>query len=215
MNPTSSPDASERHAPGRIFLLRHGVVQSPEEEKCYVGQQDLPLSDRGFKQAAAWADYFAHLALGAIYSSDLSRCRETARIIGDRCRLAPQARPALREINLGDWEGQPLASIKRRDPKAYQLRGEQIADYRPPGGESFRDLDRRVWPFFKAASRQPRGPTLMVTHAGVIRVLICRLLGMPLENLFTIGQAFAALTIIDAQPEGFRLQALNLPLPMR
>jgi probable phosphoglycerate mutase len=55
----------------------------------------------------------------------------------------------------------------------------------------------------------------MVTHAGVIRVLICRLLGMPLKNLFTIGQAYAALTIIDARPQGFRLQALNLPLPMR
>lgn len=215
MNPISSPDASERHAPGRIFLLRHGVVQSAEEEKCYVGQQDLPLSDKGFKQAVAWADYFAHLALGAIYSSDLSRCLETARIIGDRCRLAPQAQPALREIHLGDWEGQPFASVKRRNPQAYRLRGEQIADDRPPGGESFRDLDRRVWPFFKTTSRQHCGPTLMVTHAGVIRVLICRLLGMPLENLFTIGQAYASLTIIDVQPEGFRLQTLNLPLPMR
>jgi probable phosphoglycerate mutase len=123
MTATSSSGAAEIRAKGRIFLLRHGIVQSPEEEKLYVGQQDLPLSHGGLKQAAAWADYFAHIALGAIYCSDLSRCLETARIIGDRCRIAPQAQPALREIHLGDWEGQPFASVKRRNPQAYRLRG--------------------------------------------------------------------------------------------
>ena len=55
----------------------------------------------------------------------------------------------------------------------------------------------------------------MVTHAGVIRVLMCRLLCMPLENLFAVGQAYATPIIIDGQPEGFQLQALSLPLPMR
>jgi broad specificity phosphatase PhoE len=53
----------------------------------------------------------------------------------------------------------------------------------------------------------------VVTHAGVIRVLLCRLLGMPLENLFAFGVAHGALAIVDIRPTGNRLQALNLPVP--
>ena len=53
----------------------------------------------------------------------------------------------------------------------------------------------------------------MVTHAGVIRVLVCRLLGIPLENLFGIGQAHGALNIVEVRPEGYRIQVLNLQSP--
>lgn len=81
----------------------------------------------------------------------------------------------MREISLGDWEGHPFASIKRRHPNAYRLRGEQIADYRP---------------------------MLTVTYVGVIRALICRLLGVPLENLFAIGQSYGTLTIVERRPDG-------------
>lgn len=84
---------------------------------------------------------------------------------------------------------------------------------RPPGGESFRDLQARVWPVFEAIARRICGPTLMVTHAGVIRVLLCRLLGMPLENLFCIGQTHGALNIIALRQEGRRIQAMNLRSP--
>lgn len=60
-----------------------------------------------------------------------------------------------------------------------------------------------MWLFFKTTSRRPCGLTLKVTHADVIRVLMCRRLCMPLENLFIIGQAYPTLIIIDAQTESF------------
>jgi probable phosphoglycerate mutase len=213
MTAAQRPNATGIQSSDRVFLLRHGIVRSPGEAKRYIGQQDLPLLNRGLQQAMAWADYFATAALDVIYCSDLARCLETARIIGDRCHLVPRVRPELREVALGDWEGQPFASIKRCDPDGYQRRGAQITDHRPPGGESFRDLDHRVWPFFETASRQPHRRVLMITHAGVIRVLICRLLGMPLDKLFHIGQAYGALNIVDVRRSGYRLQALNLPSP--
>jgi probable phosphoglycerate mutase len=198
---------------GTIYLLRHGAVQSPSGGKRYIGWQDLPLNHIGLEQAAAWATYFEALGLDAICCSDLIRCRETAGIIGRRCSLEPRAFPELREVSLGQWEGKPFHEIKTLHPQAYQARGEQIAGHRPPGGESFRDLQNRTWPVFEALVRRPGNRTLLVTHAGVIRVLLCRLLGMPLENLFSIGQSHGALNIIDVRPQGYRLQGVNLQPP--
>jgi alpha-ribazole phosphatase len=198
---------------GTIYLLRHGEVQAPPGGKRYIGWQDPPLNRIGLGQAAAWAAYFEALGLDAICCSDLSRCRETAGIIGRRCCLQPRAVPELREVRLGQWEGKSFEEMKTRYPQAFQARGEQIADHRPPGGESFRDLQDRTWPVFEALVRRPGNRTLLVTHAGVIRVLLCRLLGMPLENLFSIGQSHGALNIIDVRPQGYRLQGVNLQPP--
>jgi alpha-ribazole phosphatase len=198
---------------GIIFLLRHGEIRNLKEGKRFIGWQDVALSDVGLAQARKWADYFSAAALKNICCSDLSRCLETARIIGARCSLEPSPFPELREIHLGRWDGQSFETIQSRDPAAFLERGDRIADYRPPGGESFRDLQARVWPVFKKIVQPSSGgPTLIVTHAGVIRVLLCRILGMPLENLFSIGQAHGALNIIAVRPKHWSLQAINLQL---
>jgi alpha-ribazole phosphatase len=197
---------------GIIYLLRHGEIQTLKEGKRFIGWQDVALSDVGLTQARKWADFFSVAALKNICCSDLSRCLETARIIGARCSLEPSPFPELREIDLGQWDGQPFETIQSRDPAAFLERGDRIADYRPPDGESFRDLQERVWPVFKKIVQSSSGPTLIVTHAGVIRVLLCQILGMPLENLFSIGQAHGALNIIAVRPKHWSLQAINLQL---
>lgn len=204
--------------PGTIYLLRHGAVDSPGNGKRYIGWQDVALSDLGYQQAHAWANRFSDTGLVTIYCSTLTRCLETARIIGNRNCLTPQALPELRELNMGSWEGRRIDTIKTRYPLAYRQRGDQIADYRPPGGESFRDLQQRVWPTFETVARRLQGQTLVVAHAGVIRVLLCRLLEIPLKNLFRIGQAYGALTIIEKGPPGYCVKAVNLqckdPMPL-
>jgi probable phosphoglycerate mutase len=195
---------------GTIYLLRHGAVRSVEGGKRYIGWQDIALSDAGLRQAGAWADYFSGIALDDIYCSDLSRCLETARIIGNRCSLEPKPFPELREVSLGSWEGQCFDTIRSLHPRAFRERGDRIADHRPPAGESFNDLQARAWPIFEAIANRSSGHRLVVTHAGVIRVLVCRLLGMPLENLFRIRQTYGALNIVEVRPANRRILALNL-----
>ena len=195
-----------------IFLLRHGEIQSLKEGKRYIGWQDVALSDVGLAQARKWADYLSGAALKNIYCSDLIRCLKTAQIIGARCSVEPKVIPELREICLGQWDGRCFDTIQSLYPQAFLERGDQIADHRPPGGESFGDLQERVWPVFKAIAHRHSSPTLIVTHAGVIRVLLCRILGMPLSNLFSIGQAHGALNIINVRRKHWRIQAINLQL---
>ena len=213
MNAAGLVTASDGASRGRIYLLRHGAVRFSDTEKRYIGQQDLPLSGEGLRQARAWAGYFAEAPPEAIFSSDLERCLETARLIGRRCKLDPQPHRELREVALGTWEGETFAALKACDPDAFKARGDHIADHRPPGGESFRDLQQRVWPFFETTVLRVPEEVLLVTHAGIIRVLLCRLLGLPLENLFAVGLSYGALSIVDVRPSGCRLQALNLPAP--
>lgn len=211
--PSSGAPEGSNGFHGTIYLLRHGAVRSPEDGKRYLGWQDVALSDAGLRQAETWAGYFSGLALDDIYCSDLTRCLETARIIGTRCALEPKPFPVLREVSLGAWDGQRFQTVQSLYPQAFQERGDRIADHRPPGGESFRDLQARVWPVFEAIARRCFGHMLVVTHAGVIRVLLCRLLRMPLENLFYIGQTHGALNIIELRPGNRRIQAMNLQSP--
>ena len=199
---------------GKILLLRHGRVEAPDDAKRFIGQSDLPLSEAGRRQAARWQSRLAAVPLGTVVASDLSRCRETARIIaaGDQ-RVETAA--GLREIDLGQWDGLPINEVKRRWPDAYRQRGEDLAGFRPPAGESFLDLQRRVVPAFETVLDRFPAPLLIVTHAGVIRMLLCHILGMPVENLFRIALDYAALALIDRRADGYRVQALNLKAERR
>jgi probable phosphoglycerate mutase len=193
-----------------IYLLRHGAVDLPDGERRYIGCRDVPLSEQGRSQALNWAERFTGAGLAAIYCSPLSRCLETAEMIGERCGLEPTPAQALQEINLGEWEGRSFKTIRTLHPRDFARRGDSIADFRTPGGESFEDLQQRAWPAFEEMAGRHQGPVLMVTHAGVIRVLICRMLGMPLDRLFRIGSVHGGLTLVLNGPDGYRLQGHNL-----
>jgi probable phosphoglycerate mutase len=195
-----------------ILLLRHGQIETAANEKRFIGQIDLPLSAVGKAQAAYWQSYLATLSFGAVVASPLSRCLETARIVaGGKCEIRTISE--LREIGLGQWEGMPISEVKRRWPDAYRQRGLDMAGFRPPDGENFLDLKKRVVPAFETTVEKSVSPVLVVTHAGVIRMLLCHILGMPIENLFRINLGYGALALVELNTGGYRIQALNL-LPL-
>lgn len=197
-----------------IYLLRHAEPQLAPGGKRYTGWSDPPLSAAGARQATGWQPVIAALDLTAIFCSDLQRSRQTAERIIAPGTLHITIEPALREINLGQWEGETFEAVRRQDPEGFARRGRDPVHYRPPGGESFDDLQQRVMPAFDKIIAGCRGDILIVGHAGVNRVILCRLLGMPLANLFRIGQDYAALNIIAADTTGYRVQALNYRLHM-
>ena len=199
----------EARANKKILLLRHGETTPVSNEKCLVGQTDLPLSEKGKTQAEIWKTCLADVSMGLVVSSDLSRCMKTARIVaGDACEIDTE--PRLREIDLGRWDALPVREIKHRWPGAYRQRGLDMAGFRPPGGESFLDLQNRVVPAFESIVQKTADPILIVTHAGVIRVLLCHILGMPVENLFRIGLDYGSLTLVESSGNEYRVYSLNL-----
>lgn len=190
-----------------IYLIRHGEITQSAPRR-FVGQTDLPLTDRGRAQMAAVAAFLEGRGVRRLFCSPLSRCMESARIMGAAFGLEPEPVPDLREISLGSWEGLTVEEVRERFPGRYEARGRNMAGFRPPGGESFADLQRRAWPAFETASASPV-PLAIVAHGGVNRVLLCHILGMPLENLFRLDQDYACINVLHADVEGCRVAAMN------
>lgn len=193
-----------------IYLLRHGEIQAGPKKR-FIGQTDCELSAKGRQQALAWKDFFSRGDLQNILCSDLQRSEQSAASIAgirsDRLRIDDR----LREIHLGDWENQEMAAVKAACPQAWVQRGQDLAGFRPPGGESFRDLRDRVMSCFEEVVCSLPEDILIVGHAGVNRVLLCRFLGMPLQNLFRLGQDYGCLNLIQQQGAQFRVLRVNVP----
>jgi len=192
-----------------IYLVRHGKIQLEDGQRRYIGQLDLLLSDEGLRQAHLLQKRLEPADIAAVYCSDLSRSRQTAEIIAAHRDVPVKARQDLREIALGEWEGSTFADIARRFPDKFRARGADIAYYRVPGGESFADCGKRVIAAFHDLLVSSPGNILIVGHAGVNRLLLCHVLGMPLANLFRIVQEYGCLNIIHCAGFGYQVRAVN------
>lgn len=190
------------------YLLRHGDTREDQVRR-YIGQTDLPLTAVGRVQVRELQKYLADIPFSLIVSSDLRRCLETARIIAGPRGKSIRKLSALREIDLGEWDGQSMAGIRNRFPEKYRNRGEDLAGFRPPGGESFQDLQARVVPVFLDIVNKTEGPLLVIAHSGVNRAILCHLLGRPLDELLQVPQSFACLNIIERQADHLIVKAIN------
>ncbi len=200
---------SDRDASRTIYLMRHGDSRQ-DDIKRYIGQADLPLNETGLAQAARWQRALADITLERIYCSDLSRSLETARIIAKGREETVLALRKLREINMGAWDGLSFADVRRLYPDEYERRGAGMITYRTPGGECFADLAARVIPLFVEILRCSIGNILIVGHAGVNMVIICHILGMPLENLFRLRQDYGCMNVIECVNGGMRVKRMNM-----
>jgi len=191
-----------------LYLLRHADCRQ-DAVKRYIGQIDLPLNKTGIEQALCLAREMKDIPFQWIYCSDLKRSYETAKIIsGGRHDLICQIK-AMREINLGQWEGLSMEEVARRFPEEYRARGNDPGNFRPPGGESFNDLTVRVIPQYMKLMKASHGNVLIVGHAGVNRVILCHILGMPLSHLFRLEQDYGGMNVIAGDVAGMKLFRMN------
>ena len=121
----------------------------------------------------------------------------------------PQILPDLREIALGAWEGLTVDEVRNRFPGCHEARGMNLAGFRPQAGESFVDLLSRAWPAFEAVVHGPNERVAIVAHSGVNRVLLCRILDIPLGNLFRLEQNYGCFNAIHHDETGYRIESIN------
>jgi alpha-ribazole phosphatase len=181
----------------RLYLVRHGELTTSQDWR-YVGHLDVALNSTGIAQIQRLGRYLQQEPIDLIFSSDLQRTVHSAGLIGDLLGRVPVAEHAFRELHLGGWEGMTRDEILQRFPREFDERSRDIARYRIPGGESFADLQHRVIARLTTLCEEHRGKNiLLVAHGGVNRVIICHVLGLALEHLVRIDQAYACLNIID------------------
>src|SRR5262249_55215426 len=141
----------------------------------------IGLTERGRAEIAAVAERLAGENIAAIYSSPLQRTRESVEIVATRLGLPVEFRDDLIELDFGDWTGSTFDQI-RTDPRwpAWQ---NQRSLARIPGGESMREVQRRVVEAMTEVKERhdPGATVLFVSHGDVIRAALLFALGMPLD----------------------------------
>jgi len=155
------------------------------------------------------ASFLATLTIDRLVCSPLCRCRQGAEILSEAINKTPEVLTKFTELNLGSWEGLTVAEVEKRFPGQYAARGRDIARFRPNEGESFADLQDRVWPVFDCLTSTDEQHIAIIAHAGVNRVLLCRILGMPLANLFKLNQSYGFLNILYRNTKDFQVECLN------
>jgi broad specificity phosphatase PhoE len=156
-----------------ILLARHGETDDNREPVRVQGFTDTQLNDTGRRQAAELAERVADEGLVSLWSSDLSRARETAEIVSARVGLPVSLDARLREANRGRWEGRRFIDIAQEEPERYAAWLRAGERFRFPGGESLRDQQDRVRAALDDVERAGELPALVVCHGGSIRVILC------------------------------------------
>jgi probable phosphoglycerate mutase len=196
----------------RILLARHGETAWNAEGR-YQGQEDIALSPVGERQARALGERLRDVRIDRAVASPLSRALRTAQLaLGPERDALLHTDAGLMEIAHGDWEGLLASDIRARDPERLRAWRDTPHDVLMPRGESLQHVLDRAWP---ALARACDGlgdddTLLVVAHDAVNRVLLCRVLGLPLSRLWSFRQAPTTLNLLEgADVEHLELVRLN------
>lgn len=200
-----------------VDLLRHGECI---DGHCYRGSTDVALSAQGLRRMHQRIAPFIQEnqpVWQTIITSPLIRCAEFSHALAEKTQLPVQCEPALQEMHFGDWEGQPINDIwKTQQDKVEQWFSDPVS-YPPPNGEAADVFAARVSACFLSLIREHQGKQLLiVSHGGVMRMLLAQCLSMSLLDINRFDIPYACLSrlhIISSQQEGkeyYRLVAHNM-----
>ncbi|MCR4393292.1 MAG: alpha-ribazole phosphatase [Dehalococcoidales bacterium] len=193
----------------RLFLVRHGETDSNSAFR-YWGKTDVGLGSEGIRQAEQIRDRLADQRIDCIYTSDLRRTRLTAEIIARPHQIDIINCPELREIDFGEVEGLDFKEVQAKFPEVARKWIQHDPELVYPGGESLLQLDERIARFrSRLSAHAPQETVLIVAHSGVLRTLICQLLGMDLKYRWNLRIDLASLSIVETYPNFAILSLLN------
>lgn len=184
-----------------LYLVRHGKTVG-SEVKTYKGSIDIPMSEAGIEQIKNTAGFISNYdkasRLSAVYCSPLSRAVKSAEIIADAYGLTPLISPDLMERHFGIWEGMSYTEIKEKYPEEFEAWANNPLIYSPTNGESTLEVRDRIIPALENIISKHNGESIaIVAHGGVNRIILCHILGVPLENIFRVEQNFGCVSVIE------------------
>lgn len=195
----------------RLILVRHGLTDWNAEHR-FQGKTDVPLNEKGCRQAQALGARLKDAQLDAIYASDLSRAWDTARYIAghhDDVEIVPDAR--LREIDFGEWEGHTWPELRDNGQAELLERwANDIASVTPPNGESLDDTLERIKAFLQDLRDRHNGETLLLAaHGGTLAILICLALDIDPSSRRKISLRNTSVSILELDEKYTRIERLN------
>ncbi|HHY90333.1 MAG TPA: histidine phosphatase family protein [Clostridiales bacterium] len=193
----------------RLYIVRHGETQWNAEARAQ-GSQNVQLTENGINQARLLANRIQHYPIHAIYSSDLDRAYETAKIIGKKINLEVNILNELREMSFGKWEGLTMDEIQQKYHDHYIVWRSTPHQAEIPDGERLLDVQTRsLKAVHQLLKRHKDQNILIVSHGVTIKSMILGLMDIELSNFYKIRQDNACLNIIEFREYGPVLVTLN------
>lgn len=200
-SPAVEPKGPPGHAaPTTLVLVRHGVTVHTTGRRFSggLGGDNPPLSEEGREQIAEAADWLTELRehVSAVVCSPVRRTRESAEIIAAELGLLLTEEPGFAEMEFGEWDGKSFTEVAESDKERLDAWFSDMAAA-PPGGESFVAVRERVLAGLDRLLATHAGRTVVVvSHVTPIKTLVAHALGLPLEALFRMELAPAAVSVV-------------------
>jgi len=181
----------------RQVLIRHGEPVASAHGRCY-GKLDVALSPAGLAEMRRTAAALAAAPLAAVLASPRRRAVESARALADPRGLPVAVDARLAELDFGALEGLAYDEVAARHPELYRAWMETPTAVTFPGGESFAAMRVRVAAAAADVRRRHAGASVaLVTHGGVIRIVLADTLGVADADVFRLEQSYAAVSCVD------------------
>jgi phosphoserine phosphatase len=166
-----------------LYLVRHGQTEWNVERR-WQGHLGGPLSADGIMQADKIACELSQIPIGMVYCSDLERAVMTAERISAVCNAAIIKDERLREIRLGEWEGELDAELRRKHPLKFEERQRSPLTFRVPGGENLIEVRNRLRDWLADMLPSSHSHIVVVSHAVTLAVLRAEICGHPLQSAY-------------------------------
>jgi len=193
----------------RVLLVRHAETDWNRERR-FQGRLDISLSAAGREQAESAARLLAATPLAAVWSSPLSRARETATAIANPQGLAVHVEEAFTEMDFGEWVGLTRDEVKARFPDALSAWAETPQTARWPGAEPLEDVRVRALAGLERLRAAHQGQTVcLVSHGITSRVLILEALGLGPDRLWSLQISSTGISELEFRDDWTTLHRMN------
>jgi len=184
-----------------FYFVRHAAKERGDFFNPRLRHQDEPISALGQSQARQLCPYFDGKALAAIYISEYQRTRQTAEPVAERLHLTLMVDARLNEIDSGRFDGMTEEQIQQTYPEVWQALLSHSTDFRFPEGETGAEAQRRLIDFLEEKRRQHDSENILVVcHEGLIRLLICTILELPVYQRWNFHYDYCGITEITYVP---------------
>ena len=194
----------------RLYLVRHGE-STYNRDGLGLGREDPPLTDLGLRQTAAAVERLAGERVDRILTSPLGRAAAIARGLAERTGAPLEVREGLVEMDVGETEGLPFREMRERFPDFLDAwRSPDPSEVLMPGGESLAQVAARLEPLAVELHTLPDDETVVaVSHNFVLRLLICRLLGLDIAAFRAFSLDLASISTLSLRSGRASLRSLN------
>ncbi len=166
----------------KYYILRHGeaLLNKKLVFCCWPEKFHCPLTRKGRKEVRAAAEKLRNKKIDLIFASDLLRTRQTAEIVGKILGIKPKYNKKLREVNCGIFNGKPVGDLKK-----FFSSFEERFIKKPPKGETYRELQKRMYDFLRSIDKKYSGKTiLIISHQAPLGLLEAKIKRIPDKEYF-------------------------------